>query len=65
MKCERCHQETNTTTMSRFNTQMICMSCEDAEMAHPDYKRAVEVEREHVLRGDYNFQGIGLPTNLR
>lgn len=64
MQCDRCHAEGNAFTMSRFNTQMICPDCEDAERAHPDYQRAVDAEREAVMNGDYNFDGIGLPADL-
>ena len=35
MICDRCTRETNSFTMSRFNTDTICPSCEDKEKAHP------------------------------
>ncbi|MGW8181736.1 MAG: hypothetical protein ACWGQW_23645 [bacterium] len=63
-KCERCYKETMVTTCSRFNTQMICMECEDKEQKHPDYQRAKDAEMDAVRRGDYNYAGIGLPTDL-
>ena len=64
MICIRCKKETNTTIMSRFNTDILCKECENKERKHPLYKEAVRVEREHCLRGDYNFEGIGKPVDL-
>lgn len=64
MKCERCGTETNTTICSMFNTQEICMECKKKERQHPMYEAAREAERQAVLRGDYNFPGIGKPENL-
>lgn len=64
MVCERCYKDTNSYTCSMFNTQMICMECKKKETKHPLYKRAVEKEREECLKGNYNFEGIGLPQNI-
>ena len=36
------------------------MACADAERKRPDYRRAVEAERDAVAHGDRNFKGIGL-----
>jgi len=58
-KCDRCRTETNVTTMSMFNTQVICMDCQDAERKRPDFEAARQAETEAVLRGDYNFPGVG------
>lgn len=58
--CHRCNKPTNVTTMSRFNTQTICMPCEEAEQKRPDYARAKQAEEDAVKRGDFNFPGIGL-----
>ena len=33
-------------TMSRFNTDAICLACAETERRHPDYARAVEAELE-------------------
>ena len=30
--------------MSRFNTDLLCMNCEDEERHHPDYDRARRAE---------------------
>lgn len=47
--------------MSIFNTQMCCMDCLDLEKKHPQYSIAETLEIAAVKKGDYNFQGIGLP----
>ena len=66
--CERCYKETTTTTMSKFNTQMVCVSGEDSciekERAHPQYKAASDREMEEVRNGNYNFEGVGKPNDL-
>jgi predicted sulfurtransferase len=64
--CDRCRQPfgNEARTMSRFNTDTICMPCKDKERAHPDYKRAEEAELAAVRSGDYNFPGIGKPADL-
>ena len=59
-KCERCHKETLVTTMSYFNTQMICSKCEESEQADERYEEARKAENAAVMKGDYNFKGIGL-----
>jgi len=60
-KCQRCFEETSVTSMSIFNTQMCCMDCLDLEKKHPQYSIAETLEIAAVKKGDYNFQGIGLP----
>jgi len=62
--CERCLKETSCTTMSIFNTQMICDICIEKEKNHPNYKHAKEVEAQQVKHGNYNFPGIGKPKDL-
>ena len=64
-KCDRCNEQTNVQTMSRFNTQMICMNCETIEKAHPDYEEARDKEMEQVKAGNRNYEGIGLPDDLK
>lgn len=49
--------------MSMFNTQTICMDCNDSEKQHPKYKEAQQAELEAVKAGNYNFPGIGWPGN--
>ena len=63
--CERCHKQSNMFRMSIFNTQMICADCLEKEQNHPLYKKAVECERDEYLKGNMNFQGIGLPEDLQ
>ena len=62
MTCERCHKETNTTIMSWFNTQTICMDCSDVEKENPNYNLAKEVETKQVQSGNFNYKGLfGIP----
>jgi hypothetical protein len=58
--CDRCRTSTTVTTMSKFNTDTICMSCEEDERLAPGYREACRVESDAVRSGDYNFPGIGL-----
>ena len=57
--CARCGAKNGPTTMSRFNTDILCMDCLSKEKAHPKYPEAAKAELEAVQRGDYNFPGIG------
>ena len=58
--CKRCLGSTNKiTTMSVFNTDVICRSCKSEEKKHPKYKEAVDAEFEEIKKGNYNFPGIG------
>ena len=61
--CERCGSS-GTFTMSRFNTERICLACSAKEKAHPRYQEAVNAEMEAIRSGNYNFQGIGKPADL-
>ena len=65
MICGRCEKETNEHKMSMFNTQELCPDCQKKEKEHPDYKKACDVEREQVLKGNRNFEGVGLPDDLK
>ena len=65
MNCERCGCETNVTTGSYFNTDMICIPCNNIETTHPEYATAKHIEFLEVLKGNMNFKGIGLPNNLK
>ena len=64
MKCDRCGGNATCSTMSRFNTETICMDCERKEKAHPDYQRARDTEHQQVVLGNLNYPGIGLPEDL-
>ena len=57
--CARCFKRTNTTRMSWFNTQMICVSCQKNEEKDPRYKQAKEAELRALQAGDRNYKGIG------
>ena len=60
-KCDRCGGDLAIRTMSRFNTDCICMKCAEDERKHPDYQKACDAERAAVLAGDRNYPGIGWP----
>lgn len=63
-KCDRCKQPTQDMVGSFFNTDMLCETCQDREIAHPDYAKAKEIEFREVRNGNMNFPGIGLPKDL-
>jgi hypothetical protein len=58
-KCQRCRKSTNTTIMSMFNTDIICMDCKQAEEKDPRYREAREADEAAIRRGDFRFPGIG------
>jgi len=58
--CERCGKETNITTMSWFNTQIICMDCDKKEQKRPDFQAAKDADSMAVKAGNFNFKGIGI-----
>ena len=58
-RCHRCGKESNQYTMSKFNTDLICMECKEAEKKHPRYREAVAAEERAVMCGNFNFQGVG------
>ena len=63
--CPRCGADLSRgRTMSRFNTDPICLACAAAERRHPDYAKACAAELAAVKAGDRNFPGIGLPPDL-
>lgn len=62
--CERCEKQTVVTTMSMFNTQMLCRDCLDKERRHPDYPKAKAAELNALRRGIRDFPGIGKPDDL-
>lgn len=64
-RCHRCGKRGDQYTMSRFNTDLICMECDAAERQHPAYADAAAAEEAAVLRGDYNFPGVGWPGDGR
>lgn len=62
--CDRCKKETLVTRMSFFNTDILCNECLVEESQHPDFEKAKIAERDEVVKGNYNFPGIGLPKDL-
>tara|TARA_B100000963_G_C22640769_1_gene680288 strand:+ start:8861 stop:9136 length:276 start_codon:yes stop_codon:yes gene_type:complete len=60
-KCQRCECKTSFFTMSWFNTEHICQSCNNQEELHPDFNFAKDVELAYVKRGNYNYPGVGYP----
>lgn len=58
-RCHRCSKESMIHIMSRFNRDLICMDCEEAERKLPRYQEAVEAEAAACRQGNYNFLGIG------
>jgi hypothetical protein len=57
--CPRCGESTNgRTTMSVFNTEVICIPCKEKEKEDPDYQMAVDTEAAEVGKGNYNYTGI-------
>ncbi len=51
-------------TTSFFNMEAICMKCKKREQEHPDYNKARKAEVEAIQQGDFNFPGIGKPSDL-
>jgi len=40
------------------------MPCKDKETKHPKFNEAKDAESNAVKNGDYNFPGIGLPSDI-
>lgn len=58
-RCDKCGGSLeHGRTMSRFNEDVLCMDCADAEKKDPEYQKAVEAELQAMRGGDYNFKGI-------
>jgi hypothetical protein len=56
--CDRCGEPTNNrTTLSLFNTDVICIPCKEEEKKDPEYGAAIIAEREAVMRGEREYQG--------
>lgn len=63
-KCDRCGGDAPTWQMSRFNKDECCGKCITREKKHHKYKEAQDAELAEVNKGNYNFEGIGLPRDL-
>ena len=64
-KCDRCEHEAAKTVGSTFNTEQICEVCRYEEERHPLFEEARRREIEALNRGNFDFEGIGLPPELR
>lgn len=64
MICDRCAADTRSYSMSYFNTDTICPECEAKERAHPKFSEARDAEIAACKRGNFNFPGIGKPSDL-
>jgi hypothetical protein len=62
--CDRCNTKKSSLRGSYFNTEMLCTVCENKEQSHPKYNEAKNAELSEVLKGNYNYKGIGLPSSL-
>jgi hypothetical protein len=64
MKCPRCKKDVLSWITSFFNTQDICIPCSEIEQKHPEFEAAKARECEEVRKGNYNYEGVGLPEDL-
>lgn len=65
MNCTRCNRENRKMLfMSVFNDEQICVDCKEREESHPKYLDALFADREALKNRDYNFTGIGVPSDL-
>jgi len=64
-KCQRCGEKGNTSTMSWFNTDLICMDCSDKEKSHPKYQEAKDREHAEVKKGNLNYGGVGFEATKK
>ena len=58
--CARCDRVLSVWSMSRFNTDALCMRCVDDEQQAPGYAEAAAAEAAHVRAGNLHFPGVGL-----
>lgn len=62
--CARCGVRLVVSTMSFFDSSVICPHCEAIEREHPRYQEARKAELAALRRGDFNSPGIGVPKDL-
>lgn len=58
--CTRCGADLRIRTMSKFNSDVICMTCKSDEQKAPGYAEADRAECEAVRAGVRDFPGVGL-----
>lgn len=60
--CARCGSDLRRTssTMSKFNTDIICAQCADEEENAPGFAAACAAEEAQCRAGNYNYKGVGL-----
>lgn len=59
--CDRCGGSLSEgRIMSMYNTDCICMECKRIERKRDDYQKAKDADREQLMKGNYNYDGIGL-----
>ena len=63
--CARCRVPAIGSTMSRFNTDTLCLDCAEDEVDAPGYMAAAVRELAEVRAGNYNFPGVGLAAEDR
>ena len=56
--CSRCGVELRSRILSKFNLDVLCLKCCDAEKLHPKYKEAADAELAQVKAGNYNYTGL-------
>lgn len=59
-RCTRCNENAPAFVMSFFNTDWICLDCEEDEKGAPGYGAARFRELEEVKKGNPRFEGVGL-----
>ncbi len=64
ISCDRCKIETNTFSVSYFNTDSICTECEKIESVHPLFQPAKRANDDAICRGEFDFEGVGLPDDF-
>ena len=64
-RCKRCGRKAHSFLTSVFNSQMICVECDAEERLHPAYQEAIRAENDEISKGNYNFDGVGLPKDLK
>ena len=65
LSCDRCNKKIHIQNKSMFNVDMICKECQRLEKDHPQFEKARDAVIDSISRGDYEFEGIGLPENLK